>query len=210
MSRYISVITVSLALLVLTGCASQKPHIDYDSEANFESYERFAWAGEDQETLFTNTADSRVDSSIDNYVSPLNIRRIKSAIEEQLIVAGFYQAEQTADADFLVSFTVGLRDMFDANSYRTYPTGRWVQHWPYQGSYRSPSHSLSVAREVELHTYTEGMLAIDIYDKISGLPVWHGVERKRITGSDIKDTKAAIDKAVASILSGFPPQIDYH
>ncbi len=54
--------------------------------------------------------------------------------------------------------------------------------------------------------YTEGMLAVDVFDNESRQPVWHGWARKRITGRDIEDPEASIDEAVEAILADFPPQ----
>lgn len=130
----------------------------------------------------------------DRYVSPLNAQRIRKAIESGLLELGFRKVGDRAAADFIVSFTVGARDKIDVDSYpATYRDG-WITGWPYYGD------------SIDVHTYTEGILAIDIFDRERRLPVWHGVAKKRISGSDRGNASRLIQEAVALILSEFPPQ----
>ena len=58
---------------------------------------------------------------------------------------------------------------------------------------------------VDVEMYTEGMLAIDIFDNASREPVWHGWARKRILGADVANPETAINAAVSAILEDFPP-----
>jgi len=96
-------------------------------------------------------------------------------------------------ADFTVAFTVGARDLINVDDY---PLG-------YRG--RRPWSARYFGTGADVTTYTEGTLAIDIFDNGSRQPVWHGWARKRITGGDIEDPAPTIDAAVRAILAGFPP-----
>ena len=171
--------------LALSACASLRTHSDYDPQADFSTYQTFAWASEQE----------RVQSQErgDRYISPLDVQRIERAIESELATKGYRQLQDTDQADFLVAFTVGARDKIDVNRYPVTYRGRWVGHWPYQ------------LESVEVHSYTEGMLAIDIYDRQSARPTWHGVARKRVTGSDAEESGPLIREAVSAILNEFPP-----
>lgn len=51
-----------------------------------------------------------------------------------------------------------------------------------------------------MHEYTEGTLAIDLFDYQSGKPVWHGVPQKKVLQSDRNHPNAAITLAVNAIL----------
>jgi hypothetical protein len=75
-----------------------------------------------------------------------------------------------------------------------YPT-----HWGWGGMH------YGVATETRVRQYTEGMLAVDIFDVEERRPVWHGVATKRISDADRDDAEVTIKAAVDSVLAGFPP-----
>ena len=54
--------------------------------------------------------------------------------------------------------------------------------------------------------YTQGALAIDVFDAGERQPVWHGVAGKTISDEDREDMTAVINAVVASILADFPPK----
>ena len=56
-----------------------------------------------------------------------------------------------------------------------------------------------------MREYTEGMLAVDVFDVEERRPVWHGVATKRISESDRDEIEATVKAAVDAILAGFPP-----
>ncbi len=175
---------IALACLTLCGCATMQAGSDSYPSADFARFHTFAWIADSP--LITPTS-RRVE------VSPLSLRRIEEAIEAQLGAKGFTEVASRDDADFAVSFTVGARDMIDVDSYPPYYRGPWNWRTPYYG------------RNVDVYMYTEGILAIDVFDNETRQPVWHGWAKKRITGTDIKDPASAIDAAVAAILAHFPP-----
>jgi hypothetical protein len=123
-------------------------------------------------------------------VSALNIRRIQEAVETELSAKGYAQVDSPTNADFVVAFTVGARDRIDVESYPAPYRGPWWWGW--------------YGREVDMRTYREGMLSIDIFDGASRQPVWHGRARKEITGGDVADPAPLIKRAVTAILREFP------
>jgi hypothetical protein len=127
-------------------------------------------------------------------ISPLTVRRIREAIERYLAEKNVELAPTREAADFAISFTIGARDMITLEDYPPYYRGEWQWGRPYYW----PS--------VDAAMYTEGMLAIDIFDNASREPVWHGWARKTILQSDIKDPESTIEAAVEAILADFPPQ----
>jgi hypothetical protein len=106
---------------------------------------------------------------------------------------GFDLVSDREDADFSISFTVGARDMIRVDDYPMFYRGRWrwqtVYYWP----------------NVDIDMYTEGMLAIDIFDNSQREPVWHGWARKRIVGADVENPQATINEVVQAIFRDFPP-----
>jgi hypothetical protein len=94
----------------------------------------------------------------------------------------------------VIAYTIGARDKINVNSYPEPYQGAW--HWGYPNYWSG----------VDLNTYTEGRLAIDIFDGRTREPVWHGVATKRIEASDLRHAEERIQTAVKSILKDFPPK----
>ena len=173
-----------LVFLACSGCTSLQAGSDYYDAASFSAYRSFAWVGD---SPMIQSRSRVVD------INPLNVRRIREAIERELEAKGFAQVETDEAADFGISFTVGARDMIRVDDYPSFYRGRWRWNPPYYWP------------NVDVSMYTEGMLAIDVFDNTTREPVWHGWARKRIVGSDIDDPRSTIDAAVAAILEDFPP-----
>ena len=53
-----------------------------------------------------------------------------------------------------------------------------------------------MATETHVRNYTEGKLAVDVYDVKSRQPAWHGWATKRLSSSD-KQAREATIKAIA-------------
>lgn len=121
---------------------------------------------------------------------------VMAAIQTHLESSGYAFVNDITAADFLVSFTVGSREEIGRDAYpsmSTGPGGRWGWGTAYYGGDAGSS-------------YTQGMLAIDVFDAKEQRPVWHGVTGKKITESDREKMQLVIDEAVASILAEFPPK----
>jgi hypothetical protein len=178
-------IAIAALLLALTACAATlRVDSDFDPAASFAGYRSFAWIREDP--LIQSSASP-------TSISPLNSRRIRDAVESALQAKGYTLNPDRTAADFVVAFTVGARDRLDATSYPA--PFYWGGYWghAYFGS------------AVEVRSYREGQLSIDIFDGKSHQPVWHGGATKRITESDRKNAQSQIDAAVKAILARFPP-----
>ena len=174
-----------LSITLLAGCATtMEAHSDRDPAQNFSNYRTYAWM-----------ADEPMMAPPDQLlrVSPLNRQRIVVAIDDEMRAKGFQKVAARGTADFVVSYTVGARDRIDVQSYPEPYAGMW--HWgsPYFG------------RDVDVRMYTEGTLAIDIFDRNTHQPVWHGWGSKRITAHDVKHAAEQIPPAVKEILKDFPP-----
>ena len=173
-----------VAAFTASGCVTMEAGSDFYQEADFSDYRTFAWVSD---SPLIQSESQRVA------VSPLDIRRIREAVERELGGKGFALVEGPEAADFALSFTVGARDMISMNDYPEAYRGSWRWGAPYYWP------------NVDIYMYTEGMLAIDVFDRTTGQPVWHGWARKQIVSADIEDPQTAIDNAVREILSDFPP-----
>lgn len=175
-----------MSCVLLAGCAStMQARSDFDSSQSFSSYRQFAWMETDPLIAPSGTASN---------VSALNRRRIVEAIETELGSKGFLKTSDREAADFVVAYTAGARDRLDVQAYPVPYRGYW--HWghPYFGS------------DVDVGTYQEGTLAIDVFDGKTRQPVWHGWATKRITAADVKAAAEQIPLAVTAILKDFPPR----
>lgn len=183
----VTTLVLLLLTFTLTSCVTMSAGSDYYPEADFTGYREYVWM---EGSPIIRPASSRVD------ISALTVRRIREAIEAELLRSGFEQATAASpeNTDFAISFTVGARDMISVEDYPRYYRGSWQWRPPYYWP------------NVDVSMYTEGTLAIDIFDNESRQPVWHGWARKRITGSDIEDPESAINEAVQAILAEFPPR----
>ena len=173
-----------LTVLAITGCVSMQAGSDSYPEADFSGYRTFSWVSD---SPLIQSESKRVA------ISPLDVRRIREAIERELGGKGFTLVEAPETADFALSFTVGARDMISMSDYPEAYRGSWRWGAPYYWP------------NVDIYMYTEGMLAIDVFDKATSQPVWHGWARKQILSADIDDPQAAIDAAVREIFKDFPP-----
>ena len=123
------------------------------------------------------------------------------AIAGSLKAKGFAQVDDPENADFAVGFTIGTEDKVRVTSYPSTYGGYYGRRGYYYGGGGS---------DVRVSNYTEGTLAIDIFDVSTRQPAWHGWGSGTV-GKPIKDDakRAAKYRAVTDlILKGFPPPLD--
>ena len=185
-----SVLTLSLALFV-TGCGpSIKAQYDSDPQAEFSAFKTWAWISDNPMVL---------SKSSGRAINPLWENRIKDEINAGLKRKGYSQIGDRDRADFTVSFSLGSRDGVSAQSYpTTYGTvGRGWGGGRYYGA--------GVSTQTEVRSYTEGTLAIDVFDVGSKQPVWHGWASKKIYSENSPDEQRQnMQLAISEILSNFP------
>ena len=177
---------LSTALVVLIcSCASgSTARVEYDSEIDFASYSKFAWRSANPMTV--NKSVSQPKESLQP--------RIMASIRQRLESAGFEAVDTVEQADFLLAFTVGSREMSAgetavSTSADTAGRGGWAT------AYRGGANA----------DYAQGMLAIEISDAAQLRPVWRGMHGMNILQADDDYVNTLIDTAVDNILSNFPP-----
>lgn len=172
-------------LLLLAACATLSVSSDQYPQADFSGYRSYAWIAADP---LIRPRGAQADPGA------LTVRRIREAIEAELATKGYLAVESPASADFVVAFTVGMRDRIDAQSYPAPYRGPWFWSW--------------YGEQTDLRVYREGTLSIDIFDGATRQPVWHGRARKEVTSADVADPGPVIRKATAAILRKFPSRRD--
>ena len=182
-SRY-RMLVVGMAVAALQGCATVQVSSDYDRAADFAGYHSF-------------TIMQREHHGTQN---PLIATRTEDDIRQQLQQQGLVFASDPSAADFSVDFTIGAKERTDVNSYPGMYAGAgwgWGRGGWWGGPYWGP--------DLDVRQYREGTLSIDIFDAHTHRPVWHGWARKELTRKDIEQSAEPIRRAVASVLSRFPP-----
>lgn len=195
MQKLIIAYAAVVATALLGGCATGfEATYDHDPANDFAAYKTFAWVSEHPMKV----------GAVERIPSPLLESQIMVTVESALGAKGYKLVSDLDSADFALSFTIGSRAEIRVDSYPTmsagyagygYP-GRWGA---WGGSY------YGYGTETTVRQYTEGMLAIDVFDVEERRPVWHGVASKKISKSDRKDAGGTVQAAVDAILVGFPP-----
>lgn len=184
--RKVALSIVGLAL----GCAGLKGYSDFDPNAKFDTYHTYAWLTTEVGLPSTAAGSEGGVKGID----PLLQRRIRDSIDAHLEAKGYRRMEKLESADFAVSFSVGSREKIQVQSTGPTYTGGWYgRHGGWYGT-----------TGIDARSYTEGTLAIDIFDVRSHQAVWHGWASKRVTAS--MDRAKLVDEAVGAILKNFPPE----
>jgi len=168
-------------LLLAAGCAT-KAYVDFDPEARFDRFRTWAWLQD----------EARTSEEAAGGADPLLLRRIRTTIANGLVAKGYSQVDDPASADFAVSFSVGAREKLE-QSQVSVGTG-WGGR--YGGWYATAP--------VAAQSYTEGTLAIDVFDVRSQQAVWHGRASRRVTPS--MDREELVNDVVGAILAKFPPE----
>ena len=174
------VVTVMAA--VVAGCAGIKTDYTYQQSFDFSPYRTFSWVSD--EPLLV----------VSPLVNPLVADLVERAVHDELTSKGFRFVEDRSRADFVVGFTVGSRSEISVETNIgegfTYAAGSWA---------------VGYYDEVDVEQYSEGRLAIDLFDAKLRHPVWHGYATKGVTGADQANAEAVIRDVVGRILAHFPP-----
>ncbi|SHJ94199.1 DUF4136 domain-containing protein [Pseudozobellia thermophila] len=168
-----------LILLFLSSCSSVQVLSDYDKEADFNSYNTYA---------FYKTGIDKAQ------ISDLDKKRILRAIESEMSKRGFTKSE---NPDILVSIFTKEKQQVDIyNNYWGGPYG-----WGWSPYYWGPGWGGN-----NVSTRTEGSLYIDLIDAKSKELVWQGKGVGNLGNiNNIEKKEARIQEFVSEILMQYPP-----
>jgi hypothetical protein len=175
MTRGLIALALLLAFVALPAEA-QKVYIDFDQNADFDSYQTFAWGP---------TPEASLKES-----SPLMHSRIKNAIEYQLTTGDMI--EDTENPDVYVTYHGDSDSKMNINtSHWGYGYGGGWAWDPYYGSGFGSSTST-------VYEYDVGTLIVDIWDAKTKELVWRASATKTIPSKPEKQAKL-IDDMVAKM-----------
>ncbi len=185
--RAVRVGVLALGLLAVACQTPLRPTTDYDASVDFARFETFTWIA----------PNPLVRVATQRPLSPLVVERVMGTTRDAFERRGLRFVEDPEQADLAVAFTIGSREQIRTTSYPTHiRRGRRGPHvWHSAGSF-----------SVQSHSYTEGQLAIDLFDIAAARPVWHGTVSRRITQRDRDAPDEILAAAVEAIVEEFPPR----
>ena len=188
----IKYLLVAALIAVMAGCATYSAKVDFDKNTKIDTvnYKTFAWL----------TKGKIMAPPVD--INPVMKVRVDESIEQAFIAKGYQLVDDAENADFTISYTVGSRDKIKVNNYpASYNTGFGWGRGYYGG--RGHYGSMFMGTETNVSQYTEGKLAIDIYDVKSHQPVWHGWATKRLKSNDKETPSATLNNVVLQVVNQF-------
>jgi len=171
-------VALIFTLLSVAGCGSPV-RVDFDTDADFSSFQTYRWFESEIHHL---------DALASN---PLAKKRVVKAVDAVLQEKGFVVTEGS-DCDFTV-FVHGTVQQ----RVQMHETGGLYGHYGRYGM--GVSH-------IDLSTYDEGVLFVDVIDGPTQALVWRGsLSREVKYYKDPSKAEAAMAKNVRKILADFPP-----
>jgi len=180
---------IGIALFVLFGFTSlglaAKVHVDYDRNANFDSYKTFKWVEPPEGYTLED-------------INELLHRRVVGYIGAKLQQGGLEEVD--TNPDLLVTYYVSFKEETQLNTvsmgYGYGPGWGWDPYWSgyWGGYYGGPMTSTTY-----VSTYTKGTLIIDIVDAKAKTLIWRGTLENTVSENPEKAQKKVfkgIDKIV--------------
>ena len=184
MIKQVFTCAVAVSVVGLAACTTLRVTSDVNQPlASTVKCQSFDWAGS-----FHGSSDS-LRSTVAN---PVNEARLRAAIQANLLTVGIHQTN--ADADCLVGYGIGQRNVVDADwgwgwgggwgGRRGWGGGYWGWDYPY--------------------VYSEGVIGVDIYDSKSKQALWHASVDQSLVGATGDKADKKIKDAVAAIFTKYP------
>ena len=188
----IKLLIITALVAVTFGCATNSAKFNFDKNTKIDTstYKTFAWLTKGK--ILAPAAD----------INPVMKARVDESIEQAFTTKGYRLVKDAEQADFTISYTVGSRDKIRVDNFpATYNSGFGWGRGYYGG--RGIYGNVSMGTETNVRQYTEGKLAIDIFDVKSHQPVWHGWATKRLKSSDTEVPSGALNDIVLQIVNQF-------
>jgi len=176
-------IKISLSFLFIifcVSCSSISVSTDYDPASDFSVYKTFAVYN-----------DAVKGSELEK--APLIKARVIDAVEKTMTAKGFTLTDADK-ADILIYPFAGTKDKLNVTDWGYGYSGRYWGGYPY-------------GRNIDVSTYTEASLVLDIVDNKNHELLWRGIGTKAVSQNKSPEERTkAVDEAVAKILGDYPPQ----
>ena len=189
--RFVQLLGVAaLSGLVLTSCVSVA-HVEKDQTVDFNKYHTYAWVD----------SKDQKDDSIKTRVSDLTERRIRDAVNAEMLRTGWKEVKNRPDV--LISYDVLVERSVkeDRNPVYTQPTTRYIYN-PYTRRWVSVYYpSQFVGYDENQRSVREGTLTLSLIDAKSDRTVWQGWTTGEVNSAHL--TTKEIQNSVKSIFRKF-------
>ena len=162
----LSYLAAAAVLLCVTGTAPAhaKVEISKAPSAALAKGSKFAWAPVPAVGI------GLPDPAIANEITADRLQKIT---ESTFAAKGYRQVGDPDEADFLVSYTIGMLPTSDADISAS--------------GCDSPVCAAPSGVSFDTTIHTEGMLVLDLTERQTGRLVWRATSKKRVTGKDVSD-----------------------
>ena len=189
--RFVQLLGVAaLSGLVLTSCVSVA-HVEKDQTVDFNKYHTYAWVD----------SKDQKDDSIKTRLSDLTERRIREAVNAEMLRTGWKEVKNRPDV--LISYDVLVERSVkeDRNPVYTQPTTRHIYN-PYSRRWVSVYYpSQFIGYDENQRSVREGTLTLSLIDAKSDRTVWQGWTTDEVNSSNL--TTKEIQNSVKSIFRKF-------
>lgn len=166
-----------LALLIMS-CATFNVSYDYDRSVDFANFKTYKWITE-------NMPDDALNQN------PFLKKAVISAVDNQLQAKG-YKKQESGDTDFSVAVHGRVQQKTQVTNWSNY--GGYNPWWgPYGGN-------------IDVSTYDEGTLVIDIIDVKNKELAWRGLCIGIVDGyKNDEKGQAMVNENITDVMANFPP-----
>jgi len=172
------------ASVALAACATYHVRSDVNTTVSTQCH-RFEWAG-----AFQPRSDV-----LHEVANPLNESRLRAAIESNLETRGVLLAQGPGQADCIVGYGIGVHNVVEG----AYPWGfGWGGGWGFRHGY------IGGGWWDGPYGYSEGVIAVDVYDVRGHTPIWHASVNQDLHGLTGAAAEAKIGAAVGAIFAKYP------
>jgi len=147
----------ALAIITSATPASAKVEISKAASTALATGSTFAWAPEPA------------------VANEITANRLQAITEATLIGRGYRQVSDPEEADFLVSYTIGMMPMSDADISAS--------------GCDAPVCGAPPNAGLDTSIHTEGMIVLDLTECRTGRLVWRATSKKRVTSKDVSDKR---------------------
>ena len=168
-------VLMGLTLLFAGKASAQQVKTDYDRNANFAQYKTYSWE-------HVKTQD------------PLDVDRIKSAVNTALAAKGWTQVD--SGGDVCINAVEITREQQTLNTFYNGFGGGWGWRRFGGGGFGDATTTTE--------TYKVGTVVVDLFDSKTKQLIWRGSESDTLSNKSEKNIKN-LDKGVDKMFKNFPP-----
>jgi hypothetical protein len=189
------IVFLSLATLVLAGCATKPPEPVVDFAPGYSFSE--------QQTIAFYALSGEVTGNNPNDLTDFQRDRINAALQSALEAKGFVFVDKTADADLLLSWHLNLMDKTDVKTYNNPSYGASVGYSRYNRYAMYNCYNCMNQTDVRVTEFTQGTFIIDMIDPDEKASVWRSVTQSKLKEDTIRDQEA-LNAAAVRVMADFP------